>query len=51
MPEPGGLTVTVAEALIRGIVARRALAGLGLTGLRDEADPTVVSRLAVAAGL
>ena len=51
MPEPGGLTLTEAEALIRGIVARRALAGLGLTGLRDEADPTVVSRLAVAAGL
>jgi len=51
MPEPGGLKLTEAEALIRGIVARRALGGFGLTGLRDEAEPTVVARLADAAGL
>jgi len=51
MPEPGGLALTEAEVLLRGIVARRPLAGLGLTGLRDEADPTAVSRLAAAAGL
>ena len=51
MPEPGGLTLTEAEALLRSVVAKRTLAGLGLTGLSDEADPAVVSRLAAAAGL
>jgi arginase len=51
MPEPGGPTVPEAEELLREIVARRTLAGLGLTGLTAEADPTVVIRLAVAAGL
>lgn len=51
MPEPGGLTVAEAEALLHGIAARRTVAGLGLTGLSDEADATVVARLAAAAGL
>ena len=51
LPEPGGPTVAEAEILISDIVARCALAGFGLTGLSDEADPTVVSRLISAAGL
>lgn len=51
MPEPGGPTVAEAEALLRGIAERRALAGLGLTGLSDEADATVIARLVAAAGL
>lgn len=51
MPEPGGLTVAEAEALLHGIAARRTVAGLGLTGLSDEADATVVATLAAAAGL
>ena len=51
MPEPGGLTVAEAEALLHGIAARRTVAGLGLTGLSDEAGATVVTTLAAAAGL
>jgi arginase family enzyme len=51
MPEPGGPTLAEAEALVRGIVAERPLAGLGLTGLRREAEPSVVARLVAAAGL
>jgi arginase len=51
MPEPGGPTVAEAEGLLGGIVSRRILAGLGLTGLSDEAEVAVVTRLAAAAGL
>jgi arginase len=51
MPEPGGPTLVEAEALLRGIVAARPLAGLGLTGLSDEADTAMLARLAGAAGL
>lgn len=51
MPEAGGPSLTEAEALLGEIVARRPLAGLGLTGLRDTANPAVVARLAAAAGL
>jgi len=51
MPEPGGPTLPEAEELLRGIVRRRELAGLGLTGLRDDADTAVLARLATAAGL
>jgi arginase len=51
MPEPGGPTLAEAEALLRDVAARLPLAGLGLTGLRDDADPAALVRLAVAAGL
>lgn len=51
MPEPGGLTLVEAEALLRDVTGRRPLAGLGLTGLREEADPSALARLAAAAGL
>ncbi len=51
MPEPGGLAVADAESLLAGIVRRGCLAGVGLTGLTEEADPIVVARLAAAAGL
>lgn len=50
-PGPGGLTTGEAETLLRGIRARAPIAGLGLTGLRDDADPALLVRLAVAAGL
>ena len=50
MPEPGGPTIA-GRLSLRGIAERRALAGLGLTGLSDEADATVVARLVAAAGL
>ena len=51
MPEPGGPTVAEAEELLRDIAARCPIAGLGLTGLHEDADPAVLVRLAAAAGL
>ena len=51
MPEPGGPTLTEAEELLRDVADRLAPAGLGLTGLRAEADPVALARLAAAAGL
>jgi arginase family enzyme len=51
MPEPGGPTVSEAEVLLRDVAGRCAIAGLGLTGLREEADPGILVRLAAAAGL
>jgi arginase len=51
MPEPGGPTLAEAEALLRDVASRLPLAGLGLTGLRDDADPAALVRLAAAAGL
>ena len=51
MPEPGGPTLAEAEALLRDIAARRPLAGFGLTGLGEHADPASLVRLAHAVGL
>jgi arginase family enzyme len=51
MPEPGGPTLAEVEELLAGIAAVLPLAGLGLTGLRESADPAALARLAVAAGL
>lgn len=51
LPEPGGPTLGEGEGLLRDIVGRSPLAGLGLTGLRDDAEPSAVCRLIAAAGL
>ena len=51
MPEPGGPTFTEAETLLRDVADRLSPAGLGLTGLRAEADPASLARLAAAGGL
>jgi arginase len=51
MPEPGGPSVEEVEALLRDVAARAPIAGLGLTGLRPEADAGTLSRFAVALGL
>ena len=54
MPEPGGPTLAEADRLLRDLVSSHSsytVAGLGLTGLRAEADVAAVARLAVAAGL
>lgn len=51
MPEPGGPTLPEAEALLRDIVGRLPLAGLGLTAMLAEADVAALVRLAAAAGL
>jgi arginase family enzyme len=49
--EPGGPTLAEAESLLRDVAVRLPLAGLGLSGLRDDADPAALVRLAAAAGL
>ena len=52
MPEPDGPSVEEIEALLRDVVSRIPLAGLGVTGhLRSERNVPVVTRLAAAAGL
>jgi arginase len=51
MPEPGGPTLVEAEKLIRDIAGRGELAGLGLTGLREDAGVAALLRLTAAAGL
>jgi arginase len=51
MPEPGGPTVVQLEGQLRSIVGRRSPAGLGLTGLRPDADVVTLTRLAGALGL
>jgi arginase family enzyme len=51
MPEPGGPTLAEAELLLGKIASSVNLVGLGLTGLTGEADPSLVARLAAAAGL
>ncbi len=52
MPEPGGPDVTEIEAILRDVVARVELAGIGVTTLVPDADnERVVTRLLAAAGL
>jgi arginase family enzyme len=51
MPEPGGLTEGSCIETLRRVVADVELAGVGLTGLRAEADPAVLTRLLRALGL
>jgi arginase len=52
MPEPGGLAVAEAEWILRDVVARRPLAGIGFTGLVDDPlNTSVVVRLLDAVGL
>jgi arginase family enzyme len=52
MPEPGGLTVVEAAAMLRKIVAERPLAGAGLTGVANSPGNTEpLGRLTQALGL
>ena len=52
VPEPGGPTVGDVEAILRDVVSRVPLAGIGVTGhLGEERNVPVVTRLLVAAGL
>ena len=50
-PSRAGRRFAEAEELLQDIAARCAIAGLGLTGLHEDADPAVLVRLAAAAGL
>jgi arginase family enzyme len=50
MPEPGGLSVREVEILLRGLAFRKAVVGLGLSGMRaSEANVAPATRLAEAA--
>ncbi len=51
MPEPGGPTVADLEGVLRDVAAGSQVAGLGLTGLRPEADVATLLRLVAAVGL
>jgi arginase len=52
MPEPGGLIVGEAEALLRGLGRRRTIVGAGLSGLRpDPRNVEPLTRLVAALGL
>jgi arginase family enzyme len=48
MPEPGGPSVAEVEAMLADVAATLPVAGLGLTGLRPEADVATLVRLAAA---
>ena len=52
VPEPNGPGVAEIEALLREVVSRASLAGIGVTGhLHDERNVPVVTRLLAAAGI
>jgi arginase len=52
MPEPGGLTVSESEEILRGIAAAKPVAGAGLSGLSAHPDNVApVTRVCVALGL
>ena len=50
-PVPGGPSVADVESVLRSIAGRLPVAGLGITGLAPAADPQMLVRFAVAAGL
>jgi arginase len=51
LPEPGGLSVAVAEQLLRRIAGLCPVAGLGFTGLAPSEDVSALNRIAAALGL
>ena len=50
MPTPGGLGLGEVDRVLRDVSGRVRVAGLGLTGLAPGAEPSVLARLAAAAG-
>ena len=51
MPAPGGPGLDDVERLLLGVKGGARVVGMGFTGLAPGADPTVLARLAAAAGL
>ena len=51
MPFPGGPSVEDVESTLRTVAARAPVVGMGLTGLRPDAEPTTLARFAVSASL
>ncbi len=51
MPFPGGPGVEEAESTLRAVAGRTRVVGMGLTGLRADAEPVTLAGFAAAAGL
>ena len=51
MPEPGGPSTEVVEEILRYVRGHARVAGMGLTGLRPEADSATLARFPAALGL
>ena len=51
MPVPGGLASSEVESVLIDVAVRSRVAGLGLTGLAEGAEPAALERFAAAAGL
>jgi arginase family enzyme len=51
MPFPGGPSVEDVESTLRAVAARSPVVGMGLTGLRPDAEPATLAGFAAAAGL
>ena len=51
MPVPGGLGRSEVESVLIDVAVRSRVAGLGLTGLAEDAEPAALERFAAAAGL
>ena len=50
-PVPGGPGADEVEAVLRDVASRLPVAGMGITGLHPDADPSLLARFAAAAGL
>ena len=51
MPFPGGPSVEEVESTLREVAARTRVVGMGLTGLRADAEPVTLAGFAAAAGI
>ncbi len=51
MPFPGGPSIEEVESTLRDVAARTRVVGMGLTGLRPDAEPVTLAGFAAAAGL
>ena len=51
MPAPGGPSIEDVESTLRAVAARAPVVGMGLTGLRADAEPATLTRFTAAAGL
>jgi hypothetical protein len=51
LPEPGGLSVAGAEAVLTAAAAALPLAGAGITGHVPGTEPALLTRLVAALGL
>jgi arginase len=50
-PVPGGPRADEVDAVLRDVASRLPVAGMGITGLHPDADPSLLARFAAAGGL